>query len=214
MNRKHIICYGDSNTHGHDGDNGGRRFDDDVRWTMLLQKKLGDGYLICEEGLSGRTTCMDDPIKEGLNGFQTAAPIFMTHEPIDLAIIMLGTNDCKYRFSLGAWHSVEGLRRIVKKIKQLDVWNGKPKILIVAPIIIDKKIYETEFGETMGEGCAEKSEKIPMLQSKMAEEEDCYFYDCNEVVTVNTTDYMHFNRESHEKFASAIAPVVSKIFSE
>lgn len=55
MEKKHIICFGDSNTHGYCAETDGR-FDENTRWTCLLQAKLGDEYLILEEGLGGRTT--------------------------------------------------------------------------------------------------------------------------------------------------------------
>ena len=46
--KKHVVCYGDSNTHGYDGDTG-LRFDENTRWTCLLQKYLGDEYQVIEE---------------------------------------------------------------------------------------------------------------------------------------------------------------------
>ena len=58
MEKKHIICFGDSNTHGYCAETDGR-FDENTRWTCLLQAKLGDEYLILEEGLGGRTTCFE-----------------------------------------------------------------------------------------------------------------------------------------------------------
>ena len=69
--RRHIVCLGDSNTHGYcsdptdcaDGALG--RFNEDERWPCLLQKALGENYLVIEEGLSGRTTVFDDPVHEG-----------------------------------------------------------------------------------------------------------------------------------------------------
>ena len=44
--KKHILCLGDSNTHGYCADpadcaDGGIRFNEDERWTCLLQKALG-----------------------------------------------------------------------------------------------------------------------------------------------------------------------------
>ena len=65
--KKHILCFGDSNTHGYCADNadcldGGIRFTAEQRWTRLLQTALGQDYPVIEEGLSGRTTCFDDPI--------------------------------------------------------------------------------------------------------------------------------------------------------
>ena len=96
--KKHILCFGDSNTHGYCADpddclGGGIRFTEEQRWTRLLQKALGEDYLVIEEGLSGRTTCFDDPIHEGLNALDYIYPCLKSHEAIDLLIIMLGTND-------------------------------------------------------------------------------------------------------------------------
>ena len=57
--KKHILCLGDSNTHGYCADpndcaDHGIRFNEDERWTCRLQKALGEEYLVTEEGLSGR----------------------------------------------------------------------------------------------------------------------------------------------------------------
>ena len=53
--KKHILCLGDSNTHGYCADpadcaDGGIRFNEDERWTCLLQKALGEDYLVTETG--------------------------------------------------------------------------------------------------------------------------------------------------------------------
>ena len=70
--KKHIVCLGDSNTHGYCADPAGcadsglARFNENERWTCLLQKALGEEYLVIEEGLCGRTTVFDDPVEEGL----------------------------------------------------------------------------------------------------------------------------------------------------
>ena len=60
--KRHILCFGDSNTHGYRAlDNGcSGRFDEETRWPCLLQKALGDRCLVIEEGLSGRTTIFHD----------------------------------------------------------------------------------------------------------------------------------------------------------
>ena len=57
--KTHILCLGDSNTHGYCADpadcaDGGTRFNEEERWTCLLQTALGPGVLVTEEGLSGR----------------------------------------------------------------------------------------------------------------------------------------------------------------
>ena len=91
--KKHIVCLGDSNTHGYCADpndcaDGGIRFNESERWTRLLQEKLGSDYRVIEEGLSGRTTCFDDPIHEGLNALDYIYPCLKSHEFVDLLIII------------------------------------------------------------------------------------------------------------------------------
>ena len=70
--KKHILCLGDSNTHGYCADpndcaDHGIRFNEDERWTCRLQKALGEEYLVTEEGLSGRTTVFVDPLHESMD---------------------------------------------------------------------------------------------------------------------------------------------------
>ena len=96
--KTHILCLGDSNTHGYCADpndcaDHGIRFNEDERWTCLLQKALGEEYLVLEEGLSGRTTVFSDPLHECMSGLDVIYSTLMSHEPVDLLIIMLGTND-------------------------------------------------------------------------------------------------------------------------
>ena len=57
---------------------------------------LGEGYTVITEGLSGRTTNVEDPTAPGLmNGADYLDAALVSHEPVDLVIIMLGTNDTK-----------------------------------------------------------------------------------------------------------------------
>ncbi len=83
----------------------------------------------------------------------------MSHEPVDLLIIMLGTNDTKERFGASAECIALGLKRLISKaVSTTDCWkNGRPSILIVTPQNIDKRYETSEVGGTMGKGCAEKS---------------------------------------------------------
>ena len=106
--KKHILCLGDSNTHGYCADpndcaDHGIRFNEDERWTCRLQKALGDEYLVTEEGLSGRTTVFDDPLYEHLSALDYLYPCLKSHEPVSLLIVMLGTNDTKQRLGANAY---------------------------------------------------------------------------------------------------------------
>ena len=94
---KHILCYGDSNTHGYIP--GGGRYDDDTRYTGILAKLLGSDYRIIEEGLNSRTSSFDDPFEPYKNGMDCLVPCLDSHKPLDLTILMLGSNDMKVYFS-------------------------------------------------------------------------------------------------------------------
>lgn len=208
--KKHIVCLGDSNTHGYCARTNGR-FNENERWTCLLGKKLGEDYLVIEEGLSGRTTCFPDPIHEALSGLDYIYPCLMSHEPVDLLVIMLGTNDTKERFGSSAACIALGLKRLVAKaIAATDCWAGqKPNILIVTPKTIDKDYEHTEVAATMGRGCAEKSEGLREEYPKIAKLMGCHYFDANTAVKENNhIDYMHLTAQGHQELADALAKLI------
>jgi lysophospholipase L1-like esterase len=98
---KSVLCYGDSNTWGYDPLTQAR-FPPEVRWTGVLAGCLGADYRVIEEGLNGRTTRWDDPIETDRNGLAYLRPCIESHQPLDLVVVMLGTNDLKQRFNLSA----------------------------------------------------------------------------------------------------------------
>ena len=85
--RRHIVCLGDSNTHGYCpdpadcADGSCFRFNEEERWTCLLQQALGQDYLVLEEGLPGRTTVFEDPVEEGLSALPYLYPCLMSQKP-------------------------------------------------------------------------------------------------------------------------------------
>ena len=130
--KKHILCLGDSNTHGYCADpadcaGGGDRFNEAERWTCRLQAALGEDYLVLEEGLSGRTTVFQDPLYEGLDALHYLWPCLKSHEPLSLLIIMLGTNDVKQRMGGASAFVISlGMRRLIQKAQTTDCWgDGK-----------------------------------------------------------------------------------------
>ncbi len=211
MNKKRIVCFGDSNTWGYNAETDGR-FDDDVRWTGILSNELRNEFSVVEEGVSGRTTVFDDPLNEGLCGIKYLHTILMTHSPIDLLIIMLGTNDTKERFSATPKNIADGVDRLIKKAVISNVWRNEPKILVVAPIIINEKCYSSHVAGGMGAKCVEKSRELPGLMKQCAEMNKCEFMDCNDYTKVNEVDYMHLDAESHTIFGKALSVKVKSLF--
>lgn len=113
---RRILCYGDSNTWGYDAA-ADDRFPEEVRWTGVLQQLLGEGFRVIEEGQPGRTTVWDDPIEEHRNGKTALYSVLESQSPVDLVVLMLGTNDLKPRFSLNAFDIAAGLERLVRIIQ-------------------------------------------------------------------------------------------------
>ena len=208
--KKHIVCFGDSNTHGYCADpadcaDGGDRFNEDERWTCLLQKALGEDYLVIEEGLSGRTTVFPDPLHESMPGLDTIYSCLMSHEPVDLLIIMLGTNDTKERLCANAACIGIGMERLVAKAKTVEAWRGgKPNILVICPPHIGEGLLDHPFGAAMGLGCVEKSREL-------AQNQGCAFLDAEGLAEFNKLDCMHLTRQGHRQLAEALSALVPEL---
>ena len=216
--KKHIVCIGDSNTHGYCADpadcaDGGIRFTEEQRWTRLLQKHLGEEYLVIEEGLSGRTTCFEDPLHEGLSALNYIYPCLKSHETVDLLVIMLGTNDVKERFSVSAACVAIAMGRLVKKAQATECWGGKkPNILVVAPPPIGEGMISSPVGPTMGNGCREKSLELPKYYKEQCELIGCHFADAGAMgCEFNQIDYMHLTRNGHAVLAENLAKLVPEL---
>ena len=113
---KQIICFGDSHTWGYDGESK-TRLPWGKRWTSLLQEKLiGENVRIVEEGLCGRTTIFEDPLREGRKGTALLPVILETHMLSDLLVLMLGTNDCKTIFKASSQVIASGVERLIDQV--------------------------------------------------------------------------------------------------
>lgn len=213
--KKHIVCFGDSNTHGYCADpadtaDGGVRFNESERWTCLLQKQLGDDYLVIEEGLSGRTTSFDDPLLEGLSGLDYITPCLRSHADVDLLIIMLGTNDTKDRFSVNPYCITLGLDRLVKKAMYTECWGEKkPNILVICPPPIGDNMISSPLGPVMGVTCAEKSRELPRFFEEQCKLLGVHYLDAGKIgCEFNTIDYMHLTAKGHATLATALGSLV------
>ena len=212
--KKHIVCLGDSNTHGYCADpkdtaDGGIRFNENERWTRRLQALLGEDYLVTEEGLSGRTTCFDDPIHEGLNALHYITPCLKSHEFVDLLIIMLGTNDTKDRFSASAPCIALGMNRLIEKAKSVPCWGAAgPNILVIAPPHIGDEMVNTSVCGCMGTTCPAKSRELAKEYAPIAAAQGCAFLDAQGVAEFNQVDYMHLTRKGHQDLAAKLAQLI------
>ncbi|TRM10617.1 lipolytic enzyme, G-D-S-L [Lentibacillus cibarius] len=203
--KKRIVCFGDSNTWGYDAATQ-ERFSEDIRWPCLLQQRLGNDYQVVEEGLSGRTSVCDDPLIEGLNGLAYIQPCLMSHAPLELVIIMLGTNDTKERFGLTAYNIAQGITRLAHKAKSTNAGRqgGAPNVLVVAPPPIGAAYATTDIKHPMGKDCDVKSSAFPRHLQTLLKGTGIHFLDAGSTVSMNNIDYMHLNQEGHQHMAEQV----------
>jgi lysophospholipase L1-like esterase len=129
-----VVCFGDSLTWGFKpGDR--TRYGHALRWTRLLQQELGDAFYVLEEGVNGRTTVFEDPVRGDKNGLAHLATVRKTHMPIDILIIMLGTNDLQARFNMTAGAVGSAVSRLLDcaRMPTDDPEGRAPKVLLMSP---------------------------------------------------------------------------------
>lgn len=205
-----VLCFGDSNTHGTRAMRSAtdrRRFDKAIRWPSVMAGVLGPDWEVIAEGHPGRTAVFDDPIEGPHKNGQTALPVLLeTHRPIDLVIVMLGTNDLKARFNQSAHDIALGLRRLAIDVLRNDSGPDAraPQVLLAAPVPV---IEAGAMAQTFA-GAAQKSRRIADLLRDVAHELDVGFADMGAVAEVDPVDGIHLTEEAHAAIGSAMAKAV------
>ncbi len=207
-----VLCFGDSNTHGQIPGRGPlERYSRQERWPGVLEKSLGPEWQVIEEGLSGRTTVHDDPI-EGAhkNGRTYLKPCLQSHAPIDLVVIMLGTNDLKVRFHKPPSEVAMGIGCLVYDIRELNPGPAGhvPEIMIVAPppMLDDLKEWESIFS-----GGQEKSHKLALAFEVMADSLGVHFFDAATACQCSPADGFHIDAAAHKQLGEALAQEIVAI---
>lgn len=210
---KQILCFGDSNTFGYDAINDGR-FSRNERWTGILAQRLGEEYLIIEEGMNGRTTVWDDPVEELESGKKSLPVCLYSHWPLDLVILMLGTNDLKLRFRLEAEDICAGAESLVGLIRSFYLHKGKKvlEILLVSPIEIGPRMKDMPYGVFMGgDWAVSRSKRFADLYKQAAKRQHCHFLAASDYAEACKEDCIHMDRENHRKLALGMEKKVREI---
>lgn len=206
---KNVLCYGDSNTYGY-MPGYGTRYPREIRYPGRLQMLLGDEYNVIEEGCSGRTTLYDDPIDGWKNGMDYLLPCLYSHRPIDIMILMLGSNDLKLTFHLTAEQIAESAGKLVDVVKSFTAEKQEfvPKIILVSPPEIGKGIRNSAFYGAFDENSIGESKRFPEFFRKVANQRDCIFFDAAKHIYPSEVDSLHLTPEGHITLAKELAKVV------
>jgi len=179
-----------------------------------LQHVLGGGFVVVEEGLNSRTTVLDDPTKPFKNGKDYLVPCLDSHAPLDIVILMLGTNDLKHRFGMSAFDIGANVATLLGLIKQSTSSSagGAPQVLLLAPPPVGKLtvVGSTNFPEIF-RGAEEKSKMLGQTYRKFAQEAGVAFLDTSEVIVSSDVDGIHFEAEEHRKLGEAVAGQVRRL---
>jgi len=211
MEKKRIFCYGDSLTWGTSPEMG-QRHALASRWPVVLAAHLGDKAEIITEALPGRTTVFDNPSsRDNRNGASMLPALLTSHHPLDLVIIMLGTNDLTHYVAGHAGAALAGMRRLVQLVRSHEVPSGEradivPDILLIAP----PPLVETDNQEMLAhfDGQIAQSKRIAPYYQALAQECGCGFFDAGSVAATSPLDGVHMDVENTVRLGEALVDVV------
>jgi len=225
--KKRIMVYGDSNSYGWMTDAQGKvnRYPADIRWPDKMGAILGNDYEVIVEALGGRTTNVDSPLGTGpgvvhgvsMNGAGYLPAALASHTPLDLVIIMLGTNDLKAIFKRNATDIAIGIGELITIVTN-DKWQYKtpfaaPKVLVLCPPKVNDK-KESPYQKAFA-GALETTEALPAVLEPIAKAAGAHFFDIAKIVPFGEApDAIHFTPENHATVAKAVAEEVKKILAK
>ncbi|MEE9455390.1 MAG: GDSL-type esterase/lipase family protein [Paracoccaceae bacterium] len=222
-----VMVFGDSNTWGWvpvENVAPTTRYPKEVRWPGVAQAALGSDYDIIEEGLSGRNSAFQDagiPIAgEGVDGdgagmdadeYLPAA--IASNLPLDLVVIMLGTNDARENLNLSAEDIAANIMKLGVEVSQntgVFTTYDPAKVLIVAPPHIGN-ITVDWLAESYSQNSVEKTTQLAGILEPLAEAAGFGFFDAGSVASIDGIDGLHMSPESHKAIGDAIAVEISEM---
>ena len=216
---KNILIFGDSNSWGYVDEDNGKRYEN--RWPIIFKNNLNKEDFICniiEDALPGRTTNIDDD-NDGkhLNGAATFKSTLLSHSPIDIVLILLGTNDLKARFGRQPKDIADGILELISIANNTNSGGGtwhdenKSEIVILTPPILGK-LAEDEGWINYKEwiGAFEKSKKLNQFYTDLCKEKKIQLIDTNEFIISSENDPIHWSKKTHKDFGEILAKIFAK----
>lgn len=211
---KTILAYGDSLTYGSNPRPDGLRHAYENRWPTVLEQGLGGNARLVAEGLGGRTTAFDDgSASSDRNGARILPVLLDTHKPLDIVILMLGSNDLKPAIHGRAITASFGIRKLMQVVRGHFVQPGDvmPKLLIVSPPHIVPTRH-AEMGVHFGgdAGIAE-SKLLAGFYRTRAAEYGAEFFDAADVAHADPLDGVHLDPANTRAIGTGLIPVVKSM---
>ena len=209
---KTVLAYGDSITYGANPVIGGPRHAYEDRWPGALEAGLGGQVRVIAEGLGGRTTVHDDWYADAdRNGARVLPTLLSSHKPLDMVIIMLGTNDLKPIHGLTALEASFGMRRLVHVVRGhfAQQNEAQPQIIIVSPPHLSRTNVHPEMMDHFGQDAAiEQSKQFATYYRRRADELGTAFFDASMVAQPDPNDGVHLDARNTRAIGEGLVPVV------
>ena len=171
----------------------------------------GKSVRVTEDCLNGRRTVWEDPFRPGRNGLTGLQQRIEINSPLDLVILMLGTNDFQSMHNFNAWHSSQGIVMLINAIRSSPLEPGMPvpSVLVVVappPLQTPKGPISPKF-----EGGDRKCVGLAEAYRRVSEEAGCHFYDAGSITTTSKVDGVHLDADQHIALGKAMADVVAPL---
>ena len=206
-NVKRILVYGDSLVYGKKpGVN--ERWSANIRFSGILQNKLGDEYEVIEEGLRGRNLKGENsffPEREGLKQF---GPRVGSHLGVDLVVIALGSNDCNSTGDISEESVASALNTYASKTLEWSAFLGvaAPKLLIVIPPVISSEDFDVTMNTVFGPRAPEKQVQLQTVIKSYCDDHSVDYLVASEICNpAKNGDGVHLNEEGNEKLGKGLA---------
>ena len=141
-----------------------------------------------------------------MSGVDYLQPCLESHQPLDVIIVMLGTNDLKMRFNVDAEDVGQGIELLIDQTRNITRSQKiAPKIIVIGPPTI------IEVGESVARifaGAHAKSLGLPSAIGKYAQYSGAVFLDTSNLVSSSSVDGVHLEQSQHEILGRAVADLV------
>ena len=152
-----------------------------------------------------------DEVCQYRSGRDHLLPCLDTHAPVDLLVIMLGTNDLKTRFHLPAEDIARGVSVLLEMGAKSNFGpgGGAPQMLLIAPpVVIETPENQAQFFDG-----ASRSQKLAKLYADYAKQYNAHFLDAARYVKSSNADGIHLDATEHVVLGRKIAEIVKTILA-
>ena len=134
--------------------------------------------------------------------------ILETHRPVDLIILMLGTNDCKTVYNVSADIIGKGIERLLDQIETGDPYA---KVLLISPIHLGDGVWEDGFDKEFSRESVTVSKQLADVYRNIALNRGISYLNASDIASPDNADREHLNEAGHSALAEAVYQKLSEI---